>query len=70
MEDNKIIKLAAIGFIGLFVIPMSIRSITKTIVYAANGINNLVYKRKIKKDKKDGSMIEIDGQYYKVEITD
>ena len=70
MEDNKIIKLAAIGFIGLFVIPMSIRGITKTIVYAANGINNLAYKRKIKKGKKDGSIIEIDGQYYKVEITD
>ena len=70
MEDNKIIKLAAIGFIGLVVAPAVVGATLSLITLAAKGIDNLAYKRKIKKGLKDGSIIEIDGQYYEVEVTE
>lgn len=68
MEDNKIIKVAAIGFIGLIVVPTVVGIGISLIGHAANGISHLAYKRKIKKGLEDGSVIEINGQYYEVKI--
>ena len=68
MEDNKIIKVAAIGFIGLVIVPTVVGFGINLIGHAANGISHLAYKRKIKKGLKNGSVIEIDGQYYEVNI--
>ena len=70
MEDKNIIKIAAIGFIGFVVVPTVIGITLNLIGHAANGIGNLAYKRKIKKGLKDGSIVEIDGQYYEVEVTE
>ena len=68
MEDNKIIKVAAIGFIGLVVIPTVVGVGISLIGHAANGVGHLAYKRKIKKGLEDGSIVEMDGQYYEVNI--
>lgn len=70
MEDNKIIKIAAAGFIGLVIVPTVVGGTIKLIGYAANGINNLAIKRKIKKGLKDGSIIEINGEYYEAKINE
>lgn len=68
MEDNKIIKVAAIGFIGLVAVPAAIGATVKLGCMAVNGINHLAYKMKIKKGLKEGSIIEVNGQYYEVEV--
>lgn len=74
MDENKIVKIAAAGFIGLVLIPTVIGVGMKGIAYAAVAIDNLQAKirfnRKIKKGLKDGSIIEIDGQYYEVQVTE
>ena len=69
MKDNKIIKVAAISFIGLVAVPAVIgATIGLGCVVADRIINHLAYKMKIKKGLKEGSIIEIDGQYYEVEV--
>lgn len=73
MNDEKIIKLAAVGFLGLVVAPMVIGGAITVIGAAATGIGNLVntikFNKKIKKGLKEGSITEIDGKYYEVEQT-
>ena len=71
MKDEQIIKIAAVGFIALFVAPVVINGVI-TIVGATvggigNAVNSIQFKRKIKKGLKDGSIVEIDGKYYEVE---
>ena len=68
MDDKTIIKVAAIGFVGLVVVPAVIGAGVNLVVLTANGISNLLHKHKIKKGLKDGSIIEIDGHYYEVEL--
>lgn len=66
MKDDKIIKVAAIGFIGLVVVPAVVGVGCNLICLAAKGISNLAYKKKIKKGLKDGSIVKIGDQYYEV----
>lgn len=70
MNENKIIKIAAAGFIGLVVAPAVINAGINLTVHSANAITNLIqkqkYKKRIKQGLKDGSIVEIDGQYYEV----
>lgn len=66
MDDNKIIKIAAYGFVGLVVAPIVINGVIAGINLGIAGINKISYDRKIKKGLKDGSIVEIDGQYYEV----
>lgn len=72
MNDNKIIKIAAAGFIGLVVLPIVVDTTISAISLAATGIssinNKIKYNRKIKKGLKDGSIVEIDGEYYEVTV--
>ena len=74
MNENKIIKVAAVGFIGLVVAPVVINAGIKLSVYSATCISNLVEKikhdKKIREGLKDGSIVEIDGQYYEVKKED
>jgi hypothetical protein len=69
-DDNKIIKLAAAGFIGLVMVPIVIRVTTGLANSAVCGISNAVerrrYNKRIKKGLKDGSIVKIDGVYYEV----
>ena len=70
MKEDKIIKIAAAGFIGLVVAPIVLDVAVGTISLAVRGIskitNDIKFNRKIKKGLKDGSIVEIDGKYYNV----
>ena len=70
MEDKTIIKVAAIGFIGLVLVPVAVSAGIKLVAWSATGIANVVEKvkfnKKIKEGLKDGSIVEIDGKYYEV----
>lgn len=70
MDDNKIVKIAAYGFVGLVVAPIVINGVISVINLTSTGINTLLYNRKIKKGLKDGSIVEVNGQYYEVKIDD
>ena len=67
MDNNdKIIRLAVVGVIGLVAGKKIVNGTWTVIGKTAIGINNLVEKRrfnkKIKKGLKDGSMVKVDGQ--------
>lgn len=66
MDDNKIIKIAATGFVVLFVAPAVLGLAATAIGAVANGVNSIAYKRKIKNGLKDGSIVEVNGSYYEV----
>lgn len=70
MDDNKIVKIAAYGFVALVVAPIVINGGIAVINLGIAGINKIAYDRKIKKGLKDGSIVEIDGQYYEVKVED
>lgn len=68
MNDKLITKIAAYGFVGLVVVPVIAGTGLRLIEAAANGVSKLAWKRKIKKGLKNGSIVEIDGQYYEATI--
>jgi len=74
MSDDKIVKIAAVTIVAVIAIPILVK--TAVIVGSAtycgitNAINTAKYKKKIKKGLKDGSIVERDGQYFEVEVTD
>lgn len=74
MKNNKIIELAAIGFIGVVLVPIVVNTTLNVIGYTSLGVRNLIqnvkYKKKIKDGLKDGSIVEIDGQFYEVKVED
>lgn len=70
MDDNKIVKIAAYGFVALVVAPIIINGGIAAINLGIAGINKIAYNRKIKKGLEDGSIVEVDGQYYEVKIED
>ena len=67
MENDKIIKIAATGFVVLVVIPSVLNAGTNVLTATVNGISKIKYNHKIKKGLKDGSIVEIDGRYYEVQ---
>ena len=68
MDDKLITKIAKYGFVGLVIIPTVVGGGLRLIGLAANGISKAAWKHKIKKGLKDGSEVEIDGQYYEATI--
>lgn len=64
--ESKLVKIAVVGFVGLVVVPTLISGGLKLIAIGANGIEQIIHLRKIKKGLKDGSIIEVDGKYYQV----
>lgn len=64
MKDNKIIKIVTGVFVGLAAYRLAY-SVGAGIY---NGINKMNYKKKIEKGLKDGSIIEIDGQYFEMKV--
>lgn len=67
MNKNIFIKFAASAFIGMMIVPAAIGASVGLIADVANGVVKLVRKAKHKKIK-NGSIIEIDGDYYVVHI--
>lgn len=68
MDDKLITKIATYGFVGLVVTPVVIGGGLRLIGAAANGVSKLAWRHKIKKGLKNGSIVEIDGQYYEATI--
>jgi hypothetical protein len=68
MEDMKVIKLAASIVLLAIVVPIVGNAICHTGVGCYNAIQKVKHKAKIKKGLKNGSIIEIDGKYYDVEV--
>lgn len=70
MKDDKIVKVAAAGFVGLVVVPIVWNTTASLVGFAAAGVGNFInkkkYDREIKKGLKDGSIVEIDGEYYNI----
>ena len=71
MDNDKIVRIAAVGFIGLVVVP-AVVGITCNLIYntgvvICNAVNKSKYNKKIKKGLEDGSIVEIDGTFYEVE---
>ena len=69
--DKKTLRLVAIVVVGVLVSPIVWDAVVTTgsVVYCgiANGINKIRFNKKIKKGLKDGSIIEIDGEYFEVQ---
>lgn len=59
--SRKVSNACAIGLIAISVAPV-------VCCLVGNGVEWIKYKRKIKKGLKDGSIVEIDGKYYEVEL--
>lgn len=71
MNENKVVKVAAITVIGLVLVPFVVNtsiSIVGTVAAHVEYLGNRhAYNKRIKKGLKDGSIILIDGQYYEIE---
>lgn len=66
MEDDKIIKTAAVIIIASVAIPVVIGAVSVIGTVGYNTINKIKFNRKIKNGLTNGSIIEVDGQYYEV----
>jgi hypothetical protein len=60
--------LVAIGAIAIVVTPVIINGIAVIANGGINIINSIKHKNKIKKGLKDGSILEINGEYYEVHV--
>lgn len=69
MENDRIVKIAAWVIVGSVVVPIVIGAAALTGTAIINGLNKARFKKRIKQGLKDGSIVEIDGQYYDVEKT-
>lgn len=69
MENDRIVKIAACVIVGSVVVPIVIGAAALTGTAIINGLNKARFKKRIKQGLKDGSIVEIDGQYYDVETT-
>lgn len=71
MKDEKIITIAAVTIIGVILVPIVINAGMTLIGTTCAGVGNLInrtkFNKKIKQGLKDGSIVEIDGQYYEVQ---
>ncbi|MDR1073566.1 MAG: hypothetical protein LBL45_07820 [Treponema sp.] len=66
MNNNNLVRAAAI----VILVPVAVGAVIGTInlgLTVSQAIMNANYRRKIKKGLKEGTIAEIDGQYYKVE---
>jgi len=69
-KDNELITLAAIIILVPVVVCARISAGIGIINLGINGVNKIrqmKYYNKIKKGLKEGSIVEIDGEYYKVQ---
>ena len=68
-NDNQLITLAAI----IILVPVVVSAGIGIINLGINGVNKIrqmKHYNKIKKGLKEGSVVEIDGQYYEIQITE
>jgi hypothetical protein len=72
MKDDKVVDNVIFAAAVVILAPIVIGGVITlgSCVYAgvANTINKVKYNKKIKKGLKDGSIIEIDGEYYEAKV--
>ena len=66
MENNTIIKVAALGVIGLILTPVVVDVAIKTKVSIGRGIKKLKHNIEIRKGVKDGSLVVLDDDHYEI----
>ena len=66
MENNKVIEIAAIGFVAIILVPAVLGVVGTGITIISSTLLRNNITRKIKKGLKDGSIVEINGEYYEV----
>lgn len=64
MDDRKLIKLVAVVILAPIVVGIG----AQVVVGIMNGVTKLKYNKKIKDGLKNGSIVEVDGKYYEVEV--
>lgn len=69
-NNDKAVTLAANLIIYSILAPIAIGGVVTIVKLTAKGISTISYKRKIKKGLKNGSIVEIDGEYYEVKTED
>jgi len=71
MKNDKLLTVAVITVVGVILVPIVINTSINLINVVACGVGNAINKAKfnkqIKQGLKDGSIVEINGEYYKVE---
>lgn len=69
-KETTALEWAGLAFVVLVAGPVILNGVAAmaelTFTGVSNGINKMMYNRKIKKGLKDGSIVEIDGRYYEV----
>jgi len=72
MSSSKLFGIIIIAFVGILLAPWVIDILIIGVTTIFMGIiylwNKLTYTGKIKKGLKNGTIVEIDGKYYTVEI--
>ena len=63
-KKNVIVKMGTYGIIGLAIAPVAIRLTKKVTGYATVKLTELVQNRRIKEGLEDGTIVEIDGEYF------
>lgn len=67
-KETDVVKMAAYVVLGVVFIPIIVNTGKGLINGGINLVNQMKHKRKIKKGLKNGSIIEVDGQYYEVKV--
>jgi len=66
MEDRTLIRVAACVILA----PIIWNGTMALVGLTAKGVNQVMYKHQIKKGLKDGSIVEINGEYFEVKVSD
>jgi hypothetical protein len=66
MNDKTLVRLVACVILA----PVVWNGTMALVGLTAKGVNQVVYKHKIRKGLKDGSIVKIDGEYFEVEVSD
>lgn len=71
MENDKLVRTAAIVIIGVVAVPIVVNASIALGVTVYAGVHNVIAKikfnSKIKNGLKDGSIVEIDGKFYEID---
>ena len=69
MENDKIVKLAATIIVGSVLVPI-VWNVGVFAVGIAKIVTKANFNREMKKGIKEGSIVEIDGKFYKFKVED
>lgn len=71
MKNDELLTVAVITLVGVILVPRVINTgiilINGVACRVGKAINKAKFNKQIKQGLKDGSIVEIDGEYYKVE---